>query len=77
MRHNLGHDVIKQRLRSEVLICARRYICDYILNGGDREEFYAKFDARAMSRGFDPDRDLERVGLANQTTMLKVSARVP
>jgi hypothetical protein len=74
---NLGHDVIRQSLRSDVLFCDCRYVCNYILNGGDRKEFYAKFDVRAMSRGFDPDRDLERVGLANQTTMLKVSARVP
>jgi 4-hydroxy-3-methylbut-2-enyl diphosphate reductase len=47
-----------------------QYVCDYILNGGDRNEFMAKF-SRACSAGFDPDRDLERIGIANQTTMLK------
>jgi len=46
------------------------YVANYMLNGGDREEFIAKF-SKAMSVGFDPDRDLERVGVANQTTMLK------
>jgi 4-hydroxy-3-methylbut-2-en-1-yl diphosphate reductase len=46
------------------------YVADYILNGGDKTEFLAKF-ARAHSAGFDPDRDLARVGIANQTTMLK------
>ncbi|MBD1866789.1 4-hydroxy-3-methylbut-2-enyl diphosphate reductase [Cyanobacteria bacterium FACHB-471] len=47
-----------------------QYVCDYILNGGDRQEFMEKF-SRACSVGFDPDKDLERVGIANQTTMLK------
>jgi 4-hydroxy-3-methylbut-2-enyl diphosphate reductase len=46
------------------------YVADYILNGGDRAEFITKF-SKAYSVGFDPDRDLERVGIANQTTMLK------
>jgi 4-hydroxy-3-methylbut-2-en-1-yl diphosphate reductase len=46
------------------------YIADYILNGGDKDEFMEKF-SRACSPGFDPDKDLERVGIANQTTMLK------
>jgi len=46
------------------------YICNYILHGGDRDELMAKF-AKACSAGFDPDVDLEQVGIANQTTMLK------
>ncbi|MEH1935780.1 MAG: 4-hydroxy-3-methylbut-2-enyl diphosphate reductase [Nostoc sp.] len=46
------------------------YVADYIINGGNREEFLTKF-AKACSLGFDPDQDLERVGIANQTTMLK------
>lgn len=46
------------------------YVADYILNGGDRAEFMAKFQ-RSCSAGFDPDQDLKRIGIANQTTMLK------
>ena len=44
-------------------------ICDYIRRGGDRDRFLARF-RDAMSQGFDPDHDLEHIGLANQTTML-------
>ena len=44
-------------------------VCEYIRRGGDRDQFLARF-GRAVSPGFDPDRDLERVGCANQTTML-------
>lgn len=47
-----------------------KYVCDYITKGGDRAEFLAKF-SKAVSEGFDPDRDLEKIGLANQTTMLR------
>ena len=45
-------------------------VADYILGRGDRESFMARF-ARASSPGFDPDRDLQHLGVANQTTMLK------
>ncbi len=44
-------------------------VCDYIRRRGDREAFLARFGG-AVSPGFDPDRDLVRVGCANQTTML-------
>jgi 4-hydroxy-3-methylbut-2-en-1-yl diphosphate reductase len=47
-----------------------QYVADYILHGGDRQEFMAKF-SRACSEGFDPDRHLISIGIANQTTMLK------
>jgi 4-hydroxy-3-methylbut-2-enyl diphosphate reductase len=47
-----------------------RAVCDYIGGGGaNRQQFLERF-AHAMSPGFDPDRDLLRVGVANQTTML-------
>lgn len=46
-----------------------RYVCDYIVNGGDKEAFLKKFE-KAVSKGFDPDKDLAKIGLANQTTML-------
>ncbi|MBP7570602.1 MAG: 4-hydroxy-3-methylbut-2-enyl diphosphate reductase [Acidobacteria bacterium] len=46
-----------------------RTVCDYIRDGGDREAFRRQF-APAASDGFDPDHDLGRIGLANQTTML-------
>ena len=44
-------------------------VCDYIRRGGDRETFMKRFD-KAASPGFNPDSDLQRIGLANQTTML-------
>jgi 4-hydroxy-3-methylbut-2-enyl diphosphate reductase len=46
------------------------YVCNYILHGGGKQEFLDKFKG-AYSPGFDPDRDLEVIGVANQTTMLR------
>ncbi len=44
-------------------------VCRYIVHGGDRDAFLKRFEA-AISPGFDPDMHLQRVGCANQTTML-------
>ncbi len=54
------------------------YVANYILHAStvleerqqQRAAFLEKF-GKAYSAGFDPDRDLERIGIANQTTMLK------
>jgi 4-hydroxy-3-methylbut-2-en-1-yl diphosphate reductase len=46
------------------------YVCDYIRNGGDQEEFLRRFQD-AYSPGFNPDEHLTAVGVANQTTMLR------
>ena len=45
------------------------FACDYIRGDGSREAFFARFQ-HAVSAGFDPDRDLQHIGCANQTTML-------
>src|SRR6266566_4940834 len=45
-------------------------VCDYILRGGDKQEFLEQFKG-AYSPGFDPDVHLQAVGVANQTTMLR------
>jgi 4-hydroxy-3-methylbut-2-enyl diphosphate reductase len=44
-------------------------VCSYVRDRGDKAAFLSRF-APAISEGFDPDVHLERVGLANQTTML-------
>ncbi len=44
-------------------------VCDYIRRGGARDAFLARFAEKA-SPDFEPERDLTRIGCANQTTML-------
>jgi len=46
------------------------YVCTYIMEGGDKQEFLKRFNG-AHSEGFDPDADLQSIGMANQTTMMK------
>lgn len=47
-----------------------RKVCDFIENGGDPAAFLGNFPG-ATSPRFDPLVHLERVGVANQTTMLR------
>jgi len=44
-------------------------VCDFIRGGIGRDELLAKFEGKC-SDGFDPDVHLQKVGVANQTTML-------
>jgi 4-hydroxy-3-methylbut-2-enyl diphosphate reductase len=44
-------------------------VCDYIVEPANKEAFIAYF-AKSISTGFDPDTDLVKIGVANQTTML-------
>ena len=46
-----------------------RLVCDFIERGGDTGVLRERL-AKAVSPGFDFERDLVRVGIANQTTML-------
>lgn len=46
------------------------YVCDYIRRGGDKAAFLEYFRG-CHSDGFDPDLHLRRVGVANQTTMMR------
>lgn len=46
------------------------YICDYLVKGGDKAAFLARFKGE-FSSGFDPEIHLRKIGIANQTTMLK------
>ncbi len=46
------------------------FVCDYIRNGGDKDAFLKRFEA-SYEDGFDPDIHLKKIGVANQTTMLK------
>lgn len=60
--HN-GHSVIVKDMAQ-----AQR-LGDIITGKKDSEEFFKEFQG-SYSRGFDPVRDLQRVGVVNQTTML-------
>lgn len=46
------------------------FVCDYIRHGGDKAAFLEHFKG-SCEEGFDPDVHLRKIGVANQTTMLK------
>ena len=46
------------------------YLCDYLVKGGDKAAFLERFKGE-FSSGFDPEIHLQKIGIANQTTMLK------
>jgi 4-hydroxy-3-methylbut-2-enyl diphosphate reductase len=63
LTHEGGHYLcVRDRAETEI-------VCGFIKGEVAREVLLEKFQA-AMSPGFAPERDLQRIGLANQTTML-------
>jgi len=44
-------------------------LAEYIKGKKDKKEFYSEFE-NMYSKGFDPEKDLQRIGVVNQTTML-------
>ncbi len=46
------------------------FLCEFMLKGGDPAAFLERFRG-SHSAGFDPSIHLQRLGIANQTTMLK------
>jgi 4-hydroxy-3-methylbut-2-enyl diphosphate reductase len=60
----LGHYLVVYNLEET------DYVCNYIRNGGSKAEFLKKFEG-AHSPGFDPEKHLQAVGVANQTTMMR------
>jgi 4-hydroxy-3-methylbut-2-enyl diphosphate reductase len=62
-KYSDGHYIIVRNMDEA------RVVCDYIEGRVTGDELMNRF-ARAVSPGFDPTRHLERIGVANQTTML-------
>jgi 4-hydroxy-3-methylbut-2-enyl diphosphate reductase len=62
-KHGPGHYIIVRSMDEA------RVVCDFIEGKVSVESLMKQF-GHAVSRGFDPERDLRRIGVANQTTML-------
>jgi 4-hydroxy-3-methylbut-2-enyl diphosphate reductase len=62
-RYENGHYIIVRDMAEA------RVVCDFIEGKTSADEIAMRF-ANAVSEGFDPTRHLQRLGVANQTTML-------
>ena len=61
---NNGHYLILREIEEAELVCK------YIVKGGDKEVFLKKFEG-SYSKDFNPNKHLQAVGVANQTTMMR------
>jgi 4-hydroxy-3-methylbut-2-enyl diphosphate reductase len=62
-KHGPGHYIVVRNMDEA------RAVCDFIEGKVPAEALMQQF-GHAVSPGFDPERDLRRIGVANQTTML-------
>ena len=60
--HN-GHSLVVQDMKDS------EKLAEYIRGKKSKKEFYLEFENK-FSEGFDPEKDLQRIGVVNQTTML-------
>jgi 4-hydroxy-3-methylbut-2-enyl diphosphate reductase len=63
-KHGDGHYLIVRDMTEA------RVVCDFIEGKVDAATVTARFAPHAVSPGFDAERDLRKLGVANQTTML-------
>jgi 4-hydroxy-3-methylbut-2-enyl diphosphate reductase len=64
MKYPNGHYIVVRNMDDV------RAICDFIEQKGVTREMILEKFSHSISPGFDPDQHLQRVGVANQTTML-------
>jgi 4-hydroxy-3-methylbut-2-enyl diphosphate reductase len=64
MKYPNGHYIVVRNMDDV------RVICDFIEQKGVTREMILEKFSHSISPGFDPDQHLQRVGVANQTTML-------
>ncbi len=63
-KYGEGHYLIVRNMEEA------RLVCDFVEGKVAASAITGRFDPHAVSPGFDPARDLLRIGVANQTTML-------